>query len=507
MAERILVCWVGKTDIRCSKGDEDGLGPLAQGMIDRTFDRAMLVSDEPESALQKYSGWLKKQSSTPFRVKRVELPNGPMDFSTVYQISRDTVLESLRSKGDPSAAEQPELTFNISPGTPVMASAWIILSKTRFPATIIGADKKKGIYDVAVPFEMDAHFIGDLLQGPDAALRSQSEAKAPENPELQEIIGRSKPMVKVKDQALKVAPRSAPVLILGESGTGKELFARAIHKASGRKGKFIPVNCGAISPSLFESELFGHRKGSFTGADKDRLGHFREANDGTIFLDELGELPMDAQVKLLRALQEEEVVPVGASTPTKINARVIAATNRDLARRVVEGKFREDLFFRLAVAVLDLPPLREREGDLRELVDFLLSQVNEKSRNEPGYKSKKLSTGARSLIAAHPWPGNVRELYNTLMRAAIWSDGETITKEEMRDSLITMPTRPSLGVMDHALGGDFSLEELLDEVSRHYIQRALEASGGVKTRAAESVGFKSHQRLTDWMVRLGMEDA
>ena len=507
MAERVLFCWVGKTDIRCSVGESPGLGPLAQALVDREFDRAAFLSDEPESKLSAYRKWLKQQTATPLQIKRTVLPQGPMDFATIYRESVDLVLDVIGAEKKAPSLGRPQLTFNISPGTPVMAAVWIILAKTRFPATTIASHAEKGIYDVAVPFEMDAHFIGDLLQGPDAALRDQSEARAPENPAFEQIVGRSKPMQQVKGQALKVAPRSAPVLILGESGTGKELFARAIHRASGRKGKFVPVNCGAISPHLIESELFGHTKGAFTGADKARPGHFREAEGGTLFLDELGELPLDAQVKLLRALQEEEITPVGSSASVKISARVIAATNRDLALRVADGNFREDLFYRLAVAILKLPPLREREGDLRELVDSLLSQINDRSKDEPGFVSKKISTGARSVISAHGWPGNVRELYNTLMRAAIWSDGETITKEEMRSALLQAPASSQKGALDHALGNDFSLELLLDDVSRHYIQRALEDSSGVKTRAAALVGFKSHQRLSDWMVRLGIEEA
>src|SRR5690606_22003000 len=168
--------------------------------------------------------------------------------------------------------------------------------------------------------------------------------------------------------------------------------------------------------------------------------------------------------------------------------------------------FREDLFYRLAVAVLELPPLREREGDFRQLVDFLLHEVNQKSASEPGYKSKKLSAGARNVISAHKWPGNVRELYNALMRAAIWSDGETISKEEMRSYILAVPAGPTTDILDRPLADDFDLETLLDDVSRHYIGRALDESNGVKTRAAELVGFKSHQRLSDWIERLGLED-
>lgn len=493
MAERVLVCWVGFTDLDCSRGKEPGLGPVGQALTQRSFDRVALLSDASPDDRRQYQTWLKEQTGASFRLKAVSLPHGPMNFGDVHGCAVEAVLDAVDKSKKASKGEAPCLCFHISPGTPVMAAVWIILSKTRFPAELIGSRKlKKGeapdtptVYDVGVPLDISAEYIGELLQGPDAALKGQAEAKPPESPDFDHIIGLSKPMVKLKAQAQKVAPRSAPVLILGESGTGKELFARAIHKASARKGRFIPVNCGAISQNLVESELFGHTKGAFSGADRPRPGHFREAEGGTIFLDELGELPLEAQVKLLRVLQEEEVVPVGGSQPQKINVRVIAATNRNLPARVAAGGFREDLFYRLAVAVLELPPLREREGDLRVLVDFLLQEVNRKSSGEPGFKSKQLSAGARNVIAAHGWPGNVRELYNALMRAAIWSDGETITKEEMGSYILTLPTEASTGVLDQPLADDFSLENLLDDVSRHYIGRALQEASGVKTRAAE----------------------
>lgn len=514
MAERILVCWVGFTDLDCARGKEPGLGPIGQALTQRQFDQVTLLSDASPADRKLYQCWLKDRTGASFKLKHVSLPHGPMSFQDVHGSAVEATLEIVDRSKKASGGEAPRLCFHVSPGTPVMAAVWIILSKTRFPARLIGSRKPKPgeppdaptVYDLAVPLDISAEYIGELLQGPDAALKGQSEAKPPQSPDFEHIIGVSKPMTKVKSQAQKVAPRSAPVLILGESGTGKELFARAIHKASGRKGKFIPVNCGAISPNLIESELFGHTKGAFSGADRSRAGHFREAEGGTIFLDELGELPLEAQVKLLRVLQEEEVVPVGGSQPLKINVRVIAATNQNLPARVAAGEFREDLFYRLAVAVLELPPLREREGDFRQLVDCLLHEVNQKSAGEPGYKSKKLSAGARNVISAHRWPGNVRELYNALMRAAIWSDGETISKDEMRSYILTMPAGPTTGILDRPLVDDFSLENLLDDVSRHYIGRALEQSQGVKTRAAELVGFKSHQRLSDWMEKLGMEE-
>lgn len=510
VAERVLVCWIGLTDLACARGKEPGLGPVGQALTQRQFDRVTLLSDAKDEDRRHYAAWLERQTDTEFTLTHVTLPRSPMHFGDVHERAVQAVLSVIDQSRKASNGVAPELCFHISPGTPVMAAVWVILAKTRFPAQLIGSRKPKAgespdastVYDVSVPFDISAEFMGDLLQGPDAALRLQSEVRPPASPDFDHIIGQSKPMARVKAQAQKVAPRAAPVLILGESGTGKELFARAIHTASGRKGKFIAVNCGALSRHLIESELFGHAKGAFTGADRARPGHFREADGGTIFLDELGELPLEAQVKLLRVLQEEAVTPIGASDPIKINVRVIAATNRNLPARVAAGEFRDDLFYRLAVAILELPPLREREGDLRPLVDTVLTEINDKSALEPGYQSKKLSPGARNVISGHAWPGNVRELYNALMRAAIWSDGDTISKDEMRACILSLPATGATAILDRPLTGDFNLETLLDDVSRHYIRRALRDSNGVKSRAAELVGFKSHQRLNDWMERL-----
>ena len=229
-------------------------------------------------------------------------------------------------------------------------------------------------------------------------------------------------MVHVIARARRVAPRSVPVLIQGESGTGKELLARAIHRASPRRDRsFLAVNCGAIPAELVESELFGHEKGAFTGADRARVGYFEAADGGSLFLDEVGELSMLAQVKFLRILQDGKVLAVGSRSHRDVDVRIIAATNRSLAGEVAEGRFREDLFYRLAVADLKLPALREREGDLGLLVERLLEQVNGEHANQPGFEPKKISPGARNLLMAHPWPGNVRELLNTLHRTALWS--------------------------------------------------------------------------------------
>jgi DNA-binding NtrC family response regulator len=204
-------------------------------------------------------------------------------------------------------------------------------------------------------------------------------------------------------------------------------------------------------------------------------------------------------VKLLRTIQEAEVVRLGSSTPLKVDVRIVAATNRTLTEEIAAGRFREDLFYRLAVAVLKIPPLRDRTGDLGLLIGHLLAQVNREAAAEPGYKDKKLSAGAKNLLLAHPWPGNVRELLNTLRRAAIWSDGAVISSEDVREALLpaALPTRQD--VLGRPLGSGFNLADLLKEVARHYLARAMDEAHGNKTKAAELVGLPSYQTLTNWL--------
>ena len=283
-------------------------------------------------------------------------------------------------------------------------------------------------------------------------------------------------------------------------------MARAIHRASPRAANsLVTVNCGAIPPELVESEFFGHKKGSFTGAVADRKGHFERANGGTLFLDEIGELPKPIQVKLLRTLQEGEVIPVGSSDPRKIDVRVIAATNRTLIEEVAAGNFREDLFYRLAVAIIKLPPLRERAGDISLLIDRLLEQIN-LSSSEIGLRSKKLSAAAKNLMLQHRWPGNVRELVNTLQRAVIWSDDDVIGLEAMREAILVAPkSASSSDVMERPVEDGVQLESLMSQVARHYLKRALEHTHGNKTRAAELLGIGSYQTLTNWIEKYGVE--
>ncbi|MEZ4231673.1 MAG: sigma 54-interacting transcriptional regulator, partial [Polyangiaceae bacterium] len=321
--------------------------------------------------------------------------------------------------------------------------------------------------------------------------------------EFGDIVYRGRAMAEVIDRARKLTARSVSVLIEGESGTGKELLARAIHEEGPRRGKpFIPVNCGALPANLVESLLFGHKAGAFSGANKAQDGAFRSANSGTLFLDEVGELPLDAQVKLLRVLQEKQVTPVGETESREVDVRVIAATNRDLFEEHRHGRFREDLFYRLAVAVLRLPPLRDRQGDLSPLIDRLLEKANlAAEKEEPSYQRKVLSARARGLLLEHSWPGNVRELENTLMRATVWSEGTTVTEADIRSALLG---RAGEQVANKPIGDGFDLDEELATISRHYIERAMEQASGNKTHAARLLGLKNRQNLSNRLRALKM---
>jgi DNA-binding NtrC family response regulator len=493
----VLVAWVGNADLRAPIENEAlGVGPIAQALEARTFDEACLLSDHDPALVAAYVSWLQGRSGAAIQVVDEKL-SGPTDFGEIYEAA----LRAVRRVGGDRARDT-SLTFHLSPGTPAMAAVWILLGKTRFPAELIESSKEHGVRTASVPFDISADFIPDLLRERDERLREGSAAEPPEAPEFADILHRSRVMRRLVQRARRVAPRNVPVLVEGESGTGKEMFARAIHRASPRRGgPFVAVNCGAIPAQLVESELFGHEKGAFTDAKQPRKGYFEAADGGTLFLDELGELPGAAQVKLLRAIQEGEVVRLGASRPTRVDVRIVAATHRTLTEEIAAGHFREDLFYRLAVAVLRIPPLRERAGDLGLLLDHLLAHVNREAAAEPGYVEKRLSAGARNLLMTHPWPGNVRELLNTLRRAAIWSDGAAISAEDAREALLPAAGAAGQQVLGRPLGAGFNLQDLLREVARHYLRRAMDEAGGSKTKAAELVGLPSYQTLTNWLDR------
>ena len=498
---RILISWIGHADLRAPAEDPVvGNGPVAQALGVREFDAVELISDFAENEVAPYIEWLRPWTGAAVTVRHDPL-SGPTEFGEIYKAAVRVVSGALANHGTHA-----KLTFHLSPGTPAMAAIWIILAKTRFPAELIESSPEDGVRTASVPFDISAEFIPDLLRGPDERLEKATAGLPPEAPEFADIIYRSHVMARVIDRASRVAPRSVPVLIQGESGTGKELLARAIHRASPRRDRpFVAVNCGAIPAELAESELFGHEKGAFTGAHRASVGYFEAADSGTLFLDEVGELSPPAQVKFLRILQDGKVLPVGSRSHREVDVRIIAATNRGLSGEVAGGRFREDLYYRLAVADLKLPPLREREGDLGLLVDRLLEQVNEEHAEQPGYEHKKISPGTRNLIMAHPWPGNVRELLNTLHRAALWSTGPIIQSEDLRDALLPAVNPVDAKILERPLGDNLNLPELMASVARHYLARSMDETEGNKSQAARLVGLPSYQTFTNWLKKYGVD--
>ncbi len=497
---RVLLAWIGNTDLRASKGEEVGVGPIAQGIDFRDFDEAIFLSNYEEEIGISFKTWLQARTKAAISIKQVKL-KGPTNFEEIYPAAKLTVDQTVEEYG-----KDVDLSFHISPGTPAMAAVWIILATTRFTAELLESSKDHGVRVVSFPFEISADFVPSLYRKSDRDLERRSLALPPKAPEFDTILHRSPAMKRVIAVAQRAAFRNVRVLIEGETGTGKELFARAIHEASPRKGKpCITVNCGAIPSELVESELFGHEKGAFTGADRTRRGKFEEANGGTIFLDEIGELPLQVQVKILRVLQQNKITRVGSSEEIAIDVRVIAATNRTLIKEVAAGRFREDLYYRLAVVILRLPPLRDREGDPGLLIDFFMEQINRETKNDPGFEHKTLSPGARNLLLKHSWPGNVRELENTLHRLVVWSEGPRIEKEDVEASIESLESREK-DILHRSLGGHFRLPELLDEVARHYLTRAMKEANGEMTKATKLVGLPSYQTLSNWLKKYGLED-
>lgn len=497
-----LVSWVGRTDHEAATGGgETDLGPIATALSgQKRYDRVYLLTNYPFERSRGYCAWLQEKCGYPadnVDLYGIDLPS-PIDYASIYS----EVSKNLKEARLPR--EDVELTFHLSPGTPAMAAIWIILAKTRFPATLIQTSRERGLEPVDFFFDLASDFLPEFLRRTGERIDRLSVGPADAGPRFAKILHGSEGMRSQVALAQRIAVHDVPVLILGETGTGKELFAEAIHATSNRHGKpFLAVNCGAIPPELANSELFGHKRGAFTGATSNRKGHFLEADGGTLFLDEVGDLPLETQVRLLRALQAGEVIPVGESSPVKVNARVIAATHRDLIADVARGKFREDLFHRLAVGILRLPPLRERGADITLLLNSFLQQINADARGRPEAQEKSIAPDAKALLLAHSWPGNVRELYHTLLRASVWSLGAEIGCADVTAAILQPPQKDS-GLLDRPLAPGFQLQDVLDDVSRAYMSRALKQAEGRKSAAAKLLGFSSYQTLDNRLAKLQM---
>ncbi len=420
-----------------------------------------------------------------------EAANGEEALARLQEGDIDIVLADVRMPKLDGLGLLKKINRAKTPVTVIMMSAFAEIE------TAIEALKGGAADYVSKPFKTDEVLLKIRLAQERARLEDEREHLKAENARLRGqaptadapagIIGKSQRMNDIFNTIAKIADYKSTALLIGESGTGKELVARALHDKSIRANKpFVPINCGAIPATLLESELFGHVKGAFTDATRNKQGLFEEAHTGTLFLDEIGELPVLLQVKLLRFLQEEEIRRVGDNKAITVDVRVVAATARDLTEMVKDGTFREDLYYRLNVLQLRIPPLRERKDDVPLLVDHFIRKYGTRLNRE----NMSISREALRVLMDYAWPGNVRELENTIERAMVLADSDQITPENLPDKVRNehdLSPQPFFG-------DDLSIKKAIRAIERELIRRSLEKTGGNRTRAAELLEI-SHRAL------------
>jgi two-component system, NtrC family, response regulator AtoC len=458
-------------------------------VIDPAAMKRVLVVDDEENIRHLLLVILKKAGYEPTAV-----PGGIEALKILKQQNFGVVLSDLRMPGMDGRDLLRQLVADAWPGYAVMMSAY-------------GGDEiaiecmKEGAYDYFnKPFKADEVVLllrkiaeRERLFRENEHLRDELDQKF----RFDNIIGSSDPMRRIFTTVGKIAPYKTTVLLTGESGTGKELLARAIHRNSDRVERpFVPVNCSAIPENLLESELFGHARGAFTGAHKAKKGLFGEADGGTLFLDEMGEMPLPLQVKLLRVLESDEVRPVGESQTRSIDVRVVAATSRDLEERVAEGAFREDLFYRLNVVHIRLPPLRDRPEDIPLLVAAFLDRFNRKF----GRNVQEVEPDAMKALLECGWPGNIRELENAMERAMLLSEGAALDLDSFPDAVRS--NRGGKGRRRE--DGDLSIKRRVASLEAELIRRALEKTEGNRTHACRLLEI-SHRALLYKMRDFGIE--
>lgn len=433
----------------------------------------ILIIDDEESMRHMLSVILKKEG-----YDTVSAPDAAAGLALLERDEFDFILSDIRMPGMDGTGLLKALAEKGVASTVIMMSAYGSMDSAI-------ECMKLGAYDyISKPFKADEIILTLRKAEERERLRKENrrlKEEAAKEYDLSTIRTADPVMAGVLGLVRKVADYSTSVLVTGESGTGKELVARAIHYGGKRSsGPFVVVNCGALPGQLLESELFGHVKGAFTDAHRNKAGLFQEAEGGTIFLDEVGELPMELQVKLLRVLQEGEVRRVGDNRPVKVDARVVAATLKDLKQEISRGAFRDDLFYRLNVIEVKLPPLRERQEDIPLLAEWFVEKYSRKFLKPP----KVISSGAMDALKAYPWPGNIRELENVIERAMILEE----TGKIMESSL------PLLGGPKSPRGAVLSIKKAQESMERELIRKALEQTGNNRTRAAVLLEI-SHRAL------------
>lgn len=485
----ILLSWLGSADMRNLETYSPGAspGPLLSVLSEHHYDELHLLIAREREAADKFISSLKKIYPSLKITPHFYLFDDPTDYKNVF-ISTAKALKAI----DPYNRQNGnrEITFFITPGTPMMVAVLCMMAEripgiallqhsvengTRYVEWFLPEHKEE--YNTVVD-----NMIGENINDAFCDIKYTS-------PEMEQVLR----------NASRCAAYNIRVMLLGESGTGKELIASGIHKASGRQGKFVAINCGAIPANLLDSELFGYKKGAFTGATADYDGKIVQADGGTLFLDEIGELPLEQQVKLLRMLQENEVTPLGSREPRKVDVKIITATHRDLPSMVKHGDFRLDLFYRLAIFVIKIPPLRQRGADILQLAEFCLEKINNIVCNDKKEEYKWFADDVADFLKSQPWHGNFRELENAVFQAHFLSSSKVINATDIRNVLITFPQENSA---EFTADGKFNLDNVLKKIEKNYIDQAMDAANNNKSQAAKLLGLSSHQTLTNRMAKI-----
>lgn len=456
--------------------------------------KRILIIDDEESFRHMLSIILNKEG---YEVETA--PNGEEALQKLLSFSFDQVLCDIRMPNMDGMEFLKEVKRLGIETTIIMMSAYGTID-------IAIEAMKLGAYDyISKPFKPDEIILTLRKAEEREQLRKENRLLRKEIQKeygLDNIISKNEKMLKILDTIKKVAPYKSTILITGESGTGKELVARALHFNSNRAGNpFIAVNCGAIPENLLESELFGHAKGAFTDAIRMKKGLFEEADGGTLFLDEIGELPPQLQVKLLRVLQEGEIRRIGESKPIKVDVRIVAATVKDLAKEVSEGRFRDDLYYRLNVLHIHIPPLRERKEDIPHLVNHFIKKYSESiNKNVTGIDSKALNA-----LMNYKWCGNVRELENTIERAIVLADGDTIELGHLPIEIQEYKEEVNLSIPEEIEDEDYSIKKATKILESNLIKKALKKAKGNHTQAAKILEI-SHRALLYKIKEYGIDE-
>jgi len=506
--KNICMTWLDSFDLKRFAGDAKSSGTLIAFIKSEYFagiDELHLLVPKIKEYSDINERFINAVRAKYFRKKELtvhEFDIKPFVFASIF----GSVMSVIR-KVEKKEKKGINWHFQVGSGTAQMNAIWVVLSKTNYPAVLYmtsytkEADNfktKKYEHEGAI----DSDTFDYLMKSVDAKLL---KAWA-DIPEYESIIHKSAVMGEILNNAYMIAAHDVPILILGETGTGKELFAQAIHKSSRRSEKPMKtINCAVIHENTADATLFGWSKGAWTGSVGEGKGLFLECDGGTIFLDEIGDLSLEIQTKLLRVLQQGEVQRVGDGKVGRPDVRIIAATNKDLRKLVIDGNFREDLFYRINVGMFKLPALRDRGGDAMLIAEHFLEKINSQNAGIISkYIPKKLSKQALKFIGGYSWPGNIRELYHTIQRACVWHHGETIDDTDFKNFITEPLGEQGRETASLIPGQTIDLEVLTNDFRKKYILKALDLCGGSKVKAAEMLGYKNYQNLSNEMKRLKM---